>query len=178
MSNPFFKNYGPITLFQIFNSLNINTNDLYKDTKVNDIKDLVSAAASDITFFHSKKYNDVAKKTKASFCITTNKLKKDLPENCLALVVDNVLVSTAKITSLFYPDSTNDNFDETVSSISDTKYKDKVNFGKNVLIGKNVSIGADCKIGHNTIIEKNVIIGNNCSIGSNTIIRNTILKSG
>ena len=40
------------------------------------------------------------------------------------------------------------------------------------LIGKNVSIGTNCKIGHNTIIEKNVTIGNNCSVGSNTIIRN------
>ena len=87
--------------------------------------------------------------------------KNELPKNCLALVVDNVLVSTAKITSLFYPDSTNDNFDETVLSINNTNHKDKVSFGKNVLIGKNVSIGKNCKIDIITIIEKNVIIGDN-----------------
>ena len=153
MSNPFFKNRGPLKLSKIVNSLNININNLKKDCEINDIKDLFSSTENDITFFHSKKYMDVAKTTKASFCITTNTLKNELPKNCLALVVDNVLVSTAQITSLFYPDSTNDNFDETVSSINDTNYKDKVSFGKNVLIGKNVSIGENCKIGHNTIIE-------------------------
>ena len=87
------------------------------------------------------------------------------------------MISTSKITSRFYPDSIDDNFDETVKSIYDTNLKDKVNFGTNVLIGNNVSIGKNCKIGHNTIIEKNVVIGNNCSIGSNNIIRNTLIKN-
>ena len=176
MSNPFFKNHGPIKVSEIINSLNISANNLQKDKEIHDIKDLVSSSNKDITFFHSKKYKDVAKKTNASFCLTTDVLKTELPETCLPLVVENVLVSTSKITSIFYPDSINDNFDETVTSISDTSFKEKVNFGRNVLIGQNISIGSNCKIGHNTIIEKNVIIGDNCSIGSNNIIRNTLIK--
>ena len=109
--------------------------------------------------------------------MTTDALKSFLPKSCLALVVENVLVSTSKITSIFYPDSINDNFDDNITSINDTNFKDKVSFGENVLIGKNVSIGNNCKIGHNTIIEKNVIIGDDCSIGSNNIIRNTLVKN-
>ena len=54
MSNPFFKNHGPLKLSEIANSLNIKINDLGKDTVINDIKDLVSSNANDITFFHSK----------------------------------------------------------------------------------------------------------------------------
>jgi len=177
MSNPFFKNHGPLMLSEVIKSLNINVDVKYKDKEIYDIKDLASSTDNDITFFHSKKYKDIAKKTKASFCITTNSLKVELPENCLALVVKNVLVSTSAITTLFYPDSINDNFDETASSINDTNFKDKVSFGKNVLIGKNVSIGKNCKIGHNTIIEKNVSIGDYCSIGSNNIIRNSLIKN-
>ena len=177
MTNPFFKNHGPFKVSEILKSLNININSSLNDKKILDIKDLVSSNNNDITFFHSKKYKDVAKKTKASVCITTDALKNVLPDNCLALVVDNVLVSTSKVTSLFYPDSTNDNFDETVISINNSNFKDNVNFGKNVLIGKNVSIGKNCKIGHNTILEKNVVIGENCSIGSNNIIRNTLVKN-
>ena len=177
MTNPFFKNHGPFKVSEIFKSLNININSSLNDKKILDIKDLVSSNNNDITFFHSKKYKDVAKKTKASVCITTDALKNVLPDNCLALVVDNVLVSTSKVTSLFYPDSTNDNFDETVISINNSNFKENVNFGKNVLIGKNVSIGKNCKIGHNTILEKNVVIGENCSIGSNNIIRNTLVKN-
>ena len=177
MSNPFFKNFGPIKVSEIIRSLNINANNSFKDKEIYDIKDLSSSENNDITFFHSKKYKDVAKNTKASFCLTTDALKIYLPKSCFVLVVENVLVSTSKITSIFYPDSINDNFDDNIMSINDTNFKDKVSFGKNVLIGQNVSIGNNCKIGHNTIIEKNVVIGDNCSIGSNNIIRNTLVKN-
>ena len=176
MSNPFFKSHGPIKVSEIIKFLNLNTT-LENDKEVYDIKDLDTSTEDDITFFHSKKYKYIAKNTKASFCLTTDSLKNDLPKSCLPLVVNNVLVSTSKITSIFYPDSINDNFDDSVKNINDTNFKENVIFGKNVLVGKNVSIGNNCKIGHNTIIEKNVIIGDNCSIGSNNIIRNTLVKN-
>ena len=177
MGNPFFKNYSPFKISEICDSLSIKLNNSNLDKDVLDIKDLRNAKDSEITFFHSKKYSDVAKKTKASFCITTNSLKNYLPKSCVPIIVENVLVATSKITSQFYPDSVNDDFDDTVININETKFKEKVRFGKNVLIGENVIIGSNCSIGHNTIIEKNVSIGNNCSIGSNTIIRNTIIKN-
>ena len=177
MSNPFFKNHGPYKISEIIKSLNVNITKTYKDKDIHDIKDLASSADNDITFFHSKKYKNVAKITKASFCLTTNNLKSELPKNCFPLIVENVLVSTSKITSLFYPDAINDDFDKTVKDISATEFKTKVNFGKNVLIGNNVSIGENCKIGHNTIIENNVTIGDNCSLGSNNIVRNTLIKN-
>ncbi len=177
MSNPFFKNYGPYKISEIIKHLDIKNDILIKDFDVHDVKDLSSSRDLDITFFHSKKYKELAKITKASFCITTEALENDLPKNCTPIIVENVLVSTSKVTSKFYPDSINDDFDKTVKSIGESQYKDKVTFGKNVLIGKNVSIGLNCKIGHNSIIEKNVIIGDNCSIGSNNIIRNTLVKN-
>ena len=96
---------------------------------------------------------------------------------CTPLVVENVLVSTSKVTSKFYPSSINDNFDYTAIDINETNFKDKVKYGKNVLIGSNVTIGSNCLIGHNTIIEHNVSIGDNCSIGSNVIIRNTLINN-
>ena len=177
MSNPFYKNKGPFKVLEILKFLDLELNITNKDHKIKDIKDLLSSEKEDITFFHSKKYKDIAKKTKASFCLTTKGLINELPKSCIALPVDNVLVSTSKITSLFYPDSINDDFDKSAININDTKFVDKVDFGKNVLVGKNVSIGSNCKIGHNTIIEKNVVIGDNCSIGSNNIIRNTLIKN-
>ena len=177
MSKSFYYNQGPLKVLDILKTLNLKDSSLSEDIKVFDIKDLFSASTSDISFFHSKKYQEIAQKTKASFCITTHNLKNELPKNCKALVVGNVLVSTAKITALFYPNAINDNFDETVLNISETEFNNKVKFGKNVLIGKNVSIGSNCSIGHNTIIEKNVSLGENCSIGSNTIIRNSLIKN-
>ena len=176
MLNPFFINKGPFKVSDILRVLNLDNVDIDMDRKITDIKDLFTSNRNEITFFHSKKYKDIAKNTKASFCLTTENLKNELPNDCKPIIVENVLVSTSKITAKFYPESINDNFDDTVNEIKDTEFKDKVKFGKNVLIGENVIFGNNCLIGHNTIIEKNVTIGNNCSIGSNCIIRNSLIK--
>jgi len=176
MLNPFFKNVGPIKLSHLLKSLNLKNTNVNIDHQITDIKDLYTSNTDNITFFHSKKYKDFAKNTKASFCLTTKNLTTDLPKNCIPIIVDNVLVATSIITEKFYPDSIYDDFDDTVNQIENTEYKDQIKFGKNVLIGENVSFGDNCSIGHNTIIEKNVSVGNNCSIGSNCIIRNTFIK--
>ena len=177
MINPFFKNYGPLNLKDIYRILDIKNDNVNKKIKIFDITDLSSASAKDISFLHSNKYMSQASVTKAAACITTKNLQHILPDKCEKILVENVLISTAKVTEYLYPESVNDDFDNSVKEISKTKLKNKVKFGKNVLIGSNVRIGKNCSIGHNTIIEKNVIIGNNCSIGSNTIIRNSILKN-
>ena len=177
MLNPFFKNYGPFKISDILSILKQDFKNTYPDQDLTDIKDLFTSNNNEISFFHSKKYKEIAKNTKASFCITTENLKNELNKNCKPIIVDNVLVSTSLVTSRFYPESINDDFDDTIIEIKNTEFKDKVKFGKNVLIGKNVSFGNNCLIGHNTIIEKNVSIGNNCSIGSNSIIRNSFVKN-
>jgi UDP-3-O-[3-hydroxymyristoyl] glucosamine N-acyltransferase len=177
MINPFFKNNGPFKISDILQLINLDDLKIDNDQKITDIKDLLTSKKSDITFLHSKKYKYTAKNTKASFCLTTESLKNELPRSCKPLVVKNVLVSTSIVTSKFYPTSINDNYDHTSRNIIETKFKDNVKFGKNVLIGTNVTIGSNCLIGHNTIIEKNVSIGDNCSIGSNVIIRNSLINN-
>ena len=174
--NPFFKNTGPHDINFLLKTINANYQNL-PDDKVIDIKDLNSSQKKEITFLHSKKYADLAKKTNASYCLTTENFKSFLPNNCKAIITDKVLLHTAQITQIFYPDSISDYFDNTVKDINETQFKDKVKFGKNVLIGEKVKIGANCLIGHNTIIEKNVNIGDDCSIGSNVIIRNSLIKN-
>ena len=76
-------------LLELSNTVNINN---YKKIKVNDIKDLVNAKNKDITFLHSKRYEYLASKTKASFCITTKNLSKILPTTCNKIIVDNVFL--------------------------------------------------------------------------------------
>ena len=177
MNNLFFKNKGPFKIDQLLKLSGITNKDNFTKVKVTDIKDLAAATNNEISFFHSKKYENLASKTKALFCITTNNLSKILPTQCKKIIVNNVLISTAMITKIFYPTSVTDDFDHNVKEISKTSFKKNVKFGKNVLVGKNVKIGKNCLIGHNTILESNVVIGNNCSIGSNVIIRNTIIKN-
>ena len=177
MINPFFQNRGPFKIDKILSSINVENNFENLDVEIFDIKDLVTASIKEITFFHSKKYETMASTTKAGYCLTTKKLSKILPKNCKPIEVDNVLVSTAMITSMFYPDSITDDFDTYTLNIEKTSFNNSVNHGKNILIGKNVKIGSNCSIGHNTIIESNVVIGDNCSIGSNVIIRSSLIKN-
>jgi UDP-3-O-[3-hydroxymyristoyl] glucosamine N-acyltransferase len=177
MINPFFKCHEPIVINKLLQLSNINSNKNYPDIKISDIKNLVTAERNNITFFHSKKYENFASKTKAAFCITTNNLSHLLPKSCRSIVVKDVLIATANITKIFYPDAVMDDFDSNVKDINEISFKNKIKFGKNILIGTNVTIGKNCLIGHNSIIESNVIIGDNCSIGSNVIIRNTIIKN-
>ena len=177
MINPFFKNKGPFKIDDLLKFSDVNNKENFKKTKIFDIKDLVTATNNDISFFHSKKYETIANKTKASFCLTTSNLAHILPKNCKKIIVNNVLISTSKVTKTFYPDSVTDDFDINVQDIDKSIYKKKVKYGKNVLVGKNIKIGKKCLIGHNTILESNVVIGDNCSIGSNVIIRNSIINN-
>ncbi|MDC0617857.1 UDP-3-O-(3-hydroxymyristoyl)glucosamine N-acyltransferase [Candidatus Pelagibacter sp.] len=177
MNNPFFKNTGPYNIDLILKTIDIGKKFNYTGTKIVDVKDLSSAFKNDITFLHSKKYVSIAQNTKAAFCITTKNLSNNLPNTCIAIVVENVLISTAMITKLFYPNAITDDFDPLTLNIEKTPFYKKIRHGINVLIGKNVKIGKNCSIGHNSIIESNVVIGDNCSIGSNVIIRNTLIKN-
>tara|TARA_B100000787_G_scaffold109045_1_gene81113 strand:+ start:725 stop:1714 length:990 start_codon:yes stop_codon:yes gene_type:complete len=176
--NSFFKNHGPFKLSNIINS-EINYlpqfNDLIKNNNlIYDVKNLNEATSNDITFFNSIKYKDLAIKTNAYACITKSEFFNFLPDACIKISTDNVLLLTAMITAKFYPESINDNNNYDLSNINE-KFKDVLS-GKNTLVGTNVDIGKNTKIGHNTIIENNVKIGKDCYIGSNVIIRNTLIE--
>ena len=145
-----------------------------KNVKIEDVQALTKAGKYDLTFFDSIKYKLFASQTKASFCITTEKLKKFLPENVQKIVVKNVLYELAKILKKFYQNADIDYPDLTLKSPLKKKYKG-VKFGNNVLIGKNAKIGKNTLVGSNSIIEHDVVIGNNCVIGSNVILKNSIL---
>ena len=177
MINHFFKKKGPFSIKQLADLSDITLHSSLIDNEILDIKNLFDANKSDITFFHSKKYENIAANTKASFCITTKNLENILPKTCVPLVVENVLFVTAKVTNIFYPDAATDDFDQKISNIDKTSLSKTVKYGVNVLVGENVKFGKNCLIGHNSIIESNVVIGDDCSIGSNVIIRNTIIKN-
>ncbi len=176
MQNLFFKNAGPFIIDKLLSKIKTENKENFIKDKIYNVSDLVTATNKDLTFFHSKGYSTLASKTKASYCVTLDSLSHFLPNTCKKIIVKNVLLTMAKITKEFYPNSIVDDFDTSAKDISTTSFKKKVKFGKNVLIGKNVKIGKNCLLGHNTIIEKNVVIGSNCSIGSNVIIRNTIIN--
>ena len=126
------------------------------------------------TFFDSLLYKDIAIKTNASVCVTTNKLDKYLPKTLDKIIVKNVLFELARITSILYPFAHIDYPDLSLKKPTKSSFK-KVRFGNNVLVGNRVKIGKNSIIGSNTIIENNVKIGNNCVLGSGIVIKNSIV---
>ena len=122
MSNPFFKNFGPFSVEKLLNNINLENNYNYKKDKIYNVADLVTATKKDLSFFHSKRYSNLASKTKASYCVTLDSLSQFLPITCKKIIVDNVLLTVAKITKEFYPKSIVDEFDDTVKDISKTTF--------------------------------------------------------
>ena len=123
--NPFFKNKGPFKIEKLLKLSGIDNNENFIKSKISDIKDLSTATKGNITFFHSKKYGTLASNTQASFCVTTDNLSEILPRNCKKIIVPNVLMATAKITKIFYPDAVTDDYDDSLKDINKTSYKKK-----------------------------------------------------
>ena len=167
MQSIFFFKKNKIQIKKIFKNLK-------KNFIINSVKSLDKAKKNDLTFFDSIKYKTLATKTKASACITTEKLKNFLPKNVEIILVKNVLFELAKILNKIYPNADIDYPDLSLKNPSKNFFK-TVKFGNNVLIGKNVKIGSNTIIGPNTIIEHDVKIGSDCVIGSNVIIKNAII---
>ncbi len=166
--NIFFKSNGPFKLSVLFPNI------IKKDLVIKDIKTLDNAKKSDITFFDSLNYKDLALNTKAGCCITKESLKQFLPNSCEIICVKSVLLELAKVTKKFYSNADIDYPDMTLKKPSKSKFPG-VKFGNNVLVGKNVKIGKSSLIGSNTIIEKNVNIGKNCVVGSDVMIKNSLI---
>ncbi len=177
-NNFFFKNIGPFSIKTIADTCEGRVHSGDTNIKIQNIIDLFRAKENDVSFLNSIKYKEMSLKNKATACITNEDLVKFLPESCIKIIVVNVLLSAAKVSKLFYPDSDFDHLDQTL--VSSEKIKDKyinVKFGKNVLIGDNVQIGKNTTIGNNSTVEHNVKIGENCSIGSFVLIKNSIIEN-
>ena len=168
----FFVPEGPYTLKELSKEFSNYDNKI----TITDVKTLDKADKNNITFLSSPDYIELAKKTKASVCLTTKNLKRHLPKECLTIVVKNVLFSIAQISKKFYPTADIDYPDNTLIPTNKLSSKfETVTFGKNILIGKNVKIGTKTVRGSNTIIEHDVQIDKNCVIGTNVTLRNSLV---
>ena len=169
MSENIFFRKKNIKLSKLFSNIDVSV-----DFLINDIKPLHLAKTKDLTFFDSLKYKQSAINTKASACITNEKLEKFLPKKINKIIVKNILLELAQALQNIYPFAEIDYPDLSLKIVKKSKYK-SVKFGNNVLIGKSVKIGKNSIIGSNSIMEHNVEIGQDCIIGSGNIIKNSII---
>ena len=127
------------------------------ETLITGASGIREAAEGDITFLANSKYSSLMNKTRAAAIITSS----DAQETTKPIILtQNPSLAFVKIISLFTPD--------------DIGHPSGIDFtavmGKNVSLGKDVTIGAYSVIGDNVAIGDNVIIYAGCYIGHHTKI--------
>lgn len=110
------------------------------------------------------KNNDELAKTKAAAVLVNKALKDYVPQNSLAIVVDDAKLAFAKLSKLFAKKLLGDGKEALIGK--------NCNIMPNVYLGKNSVIGDDCTIMSGAFVADNVSIGNNCIIYPNVVIYN------
>ena len=143
-----------------------------RDFVISSVATLRHAAENDLSFFGNKKYKDDLRNTRAGAVIISEADLANLPENVVALIAENVMISYAKVLSvLCYPE-------EHLSHICQTAVvSETAKIGANCYIGDYVKIEDDVEIGDNVVIGSNTVIEKGCKIGDNGLIRNNVTIS-
>ena len=138
---------------------------------ISSIATIQNASSGCISFIANPKYKKFLVDSAASAIIVNPELSQDLKTS--GIIVEDPYAAYAKISSLFakhqnpYANQAIDYFVHETAEIDDS-----------VVIGPNVYIGPECKVGKNSIIHANSSLVMNVEIGKNTTIHfNSILGS-
>ena len=143
-------------LSDILDSLDITTT---KDSScdITGLNTLKDATNTQISFLENKKYLKELSNTKAKAVFVTKEYEAQVPQDTIALVVDEPYVALAKCSKFFAK-----------QTVQTTGKKPQI--GNNCQIMPNVYVGFDTTIKDNTTIMAGSFIGDNVTIGSNCII--------
>ena len=153
------------------------------DIEIIGMNTLLEASNGEVSFISNTKYIKYIQKTKATAVIISKDLADNLPDECVALVVDNPYWAMAILSKSFAPPIEDDTLDKAIIDES-SKVSSKAHIANGAVVGKNCTIlahayvGTNSIIGNNTIIYSNVTIYRDCKIGSDCIIHsNTAIGS-
>jgi len=150
------------------------------DIEINGIHTLSEATSSQLSFFTSEKYTEQLPNTKAAAVLIEEKYADLLPATTIALITDEPHLKLALASKFFSHKTVSKGEDP--SSGKNCDIDALVRFGKNVVLGDNVTILAGCYVGDNvtigsdTLLHPNVTLyhgtqmGERCIIHSGTVI--------
>jgi UDP-3-O-[3-hydroxymyristoyl] glucosamine N-acyltransferase len=132
------------------------------DTLITGASGIREAVEGDITFLANSKYSPLLDKTRATAIITSEDVSITTKP---IILTQNPSLAFVKIISMFAPD--------------DVGHPSGIDFtavmGKNVVLGKDVTIGAYSVIGDNVVIGDNTTIYAGCYVGHHTKIGSSTL---
>ena len=145
-----------------------------EDIEITGLHTLTEATPSQISFFNDKKYLDQLPLTHAGAVFVIEQYAHLLPESTIALVTDEAYLKLALASKFFAHKIETKTAHPTMGIGCDIDKR--VRFGKNVILGENVTlmagayIGDNVSIGSNTLIYPNVTVYHHSEIGKNCII--------
>ena len=145
-----------------------------EDIEITGLHTLTEATSSQISFLNDKKYLDQLPLTKSGAVFVSKEYAHLLPTSTIALVTDEAYLKLALASKFFaHKIETKTAYPKMEKGCDIDKH---VYFGKNVTLGRGVTIMAGAYIGDNvvigsdTLIYPNVTIYHHSEIGSNCII--------
>jgi len=150
------------------------------DIDIDGIHTLSEATPTQLSFFNSEKYLEQLPRTKAAAIIIEEKYAQYLPSTTVALITDEPYLKLALASKFFAYKLESTGGHPTMGEGCDIDQR--VHFGKNVILGENVTILAGCYVGDNvtigsdTLLHPNVTLyhgtelGKGCIIHSGTVI--------
>jgi len=154
-----------------------------KDIEITGMNTLKDATKNELSFVSNSKYVKDIEGSNAGAIIVDEKTKEFVPDNCVALVVDNPYWEMAILSKSFAPaieddESPHAKIGEGSKISAKAEIANGAKIGKNCTILAHAYVGSQAVIGDNTILYPNVTVYRDCVVGSDCIIHaNTVIGS-
>ncbi|MBA1432934.1 MAG: UDP-3-O-(3-hydroxymyristoyl)glucosamine N-acyltransferase [Epsilonproteobacteria bacterium] len=146
-----------------------------EDKEILSLNTLKDATEHELSFVANPKYVKDIPTSKAAAILVTEATKEYVPNNSVALVVEDTYWQMAVLSKYFAPPLEESDAPEALigegSSVASTATVARgAKIGKNTTVMAGVYIGSNVEIGDNTILYPNVVIYRDCKVGSDCII--------
>ncbi len=153
------------------------------DIEIEGLGTLKNAGENQLSFFDNSKYLADLRQTQAGVVLVAPEYADKVPENAIALVTDEPYLKLALASRLFAPPPMRTEGAEPIIG-EGSVIAPNVTFGKDVKIGRNVTImpgcylGDDVTVGDDTLLYPNVVVYHGCHIGARCIVHaNSVIGS-
>lgn len=147
-----------------FGSNAVLKNEITNDFILEGLAPLESATKNQVSYIQQDQYIQGLQDSKAGAVLIRESIKDKVPNHIQPLIVDNPHLAFALLSQLFAKG------DFIARSHADSKIDTSASIAANVVLGKNVTIGANTMIMPGVVIADNVSIGANCKIYPNVVI--------
>lgn len=139
-------------------------NTLQNDFELDGLAPLESATSRQISYINQDKYIKDLEQSKAGAVLIKDALLDKIPSHIQPLVVENPHLAFALLSQLFVKGDFN------AYDYKDSRIHSSASLATNVVLGKNVKIGANTIIMPGVVIANDVEIGEHCKIYPNVVI--------